>query len=435
MSSRKDKVVADMTTAEASLDNVPPVATKSERDAMPESKPDSSTELISNPQLGLIVCPQCGQTALFWNRHERIYKCVNPECKKQFTLGDYQNREEGKLADRLQTEQGPTSVPAMELTDKPESATAEEIPSSGSTTVATEETQPTATGQIQPNELISADRAENSAAVQLPSNEPIGEVKSEVESGVKPVPSKESITGAKDEMEIGAAEQILSNLVDAKRKDGLGRGKIEETSHDVPTPEVQDAGKEGAKAVKQMNRNLALILTGILVAGIVILGLFLGQKSGDLNELSSQLTKSREALTASQAQLAASRQDVEGLRTQLTQAQQEIVALQAEIDELKPLIPSEPFVYSGELSGGDSISIPIELKQSERVEGTVAGGLGGLAVYIQDSSGNVVEDLGRIFRSSFTLTAPTSGIYTMILTGPSGLTCSYTINFTIYGRQ
>jgi len=133
--------------------------------------------------------------------------------------------------------------------------------------------------------------------------------------------------------------------------------------------------------------------------------------------------------------LAASQQDVEGLRTQLTQAQQEVSALQAEINELKPLTPSGPFVYSGELSGNDLISFPIELKPSERVEGTITGGLGGLAVYIQDSEGGIAEDLGRVFHSSFTFTAQTSGIYALVIKETSGLANKYVVDYTVYRRQ
>jgi len=228
---------------------------------------------------------------------------------------------------------------------------------------------------------------------------------------------------------------MSSNVLTAEVKDEIERGKIEETSSDVPTTEAKDEVKEGAKAGKQINRNLAFLLIGLLAIGIVVLGVFLGQKSGNLDELASQLDKSRQALTQSQTELAASQQDVEGLRTQLAEAQQEVEALQAEISELKPLTPSGPFVYSGELAVGDQISIPIELKESERVEGTITGGLGGLAVYIQDSGGSIAEDLGRVFRSSFTFTAQTSGTYAMIIKGPSGVAASYVVNFTTYRRQ
>jgi hypothetical protein len=184
-----------------------------------------------------------------------------------------------------------------------------------------------------------------------------------------------------------------------------------------------------------MNRNLAFLLISVLAIGIVVLGVLLSQKPGNFDELSAQLNKSRQALTQSQTELAASQQDVEGLRTQLAEAQQEVEALQAEINELKPLTPSGPFVYSGELAVGDQISIPIELKESERVEGTITGGLGGLAVYIQDSGGSIAEDLGRVFRSSFTFTAQTSGRYNIVIKGPNELTSKYNLEYTIYRRQ
>jgi hypothetical protein len=395
-SSRKERVVSPSIPPDASVDDAPPVAAASGKEAGLEAKPTSSDVSGSNPQLGLVDCPECGQRALFWNRHDRIYRCVNPECKRVFTLEEYRNKEVGKLPEEQQTEQMPSNELITEVTD-----------------------------EIGP-----------SAIELMPSNESTTEAKAEIEPGAtEQVPSNESTTEAKAEIEPNATEQMPSNVSAAEVKDEIERGRIEETSSDVPTTEAKDEGKEGAKAGKQMNRNLAFLLIGLLAIGIVVLGVFLGQKSGNLDELASQLDKSGQALTQSQTELAASQQDVEGLRTQLAEAQQEVEALQAEINELKPLTPSGPFVYSGELAVGDQISIPIELKESERVEGTITGGLGGLAVYIQDSGGSIAEDLGRVFRSSFTFTAQTSGRYNIVIKGPNELTSKYNLEYTIYRRQ
>jgi DNA-directed RNA polymerase subunit RPC12/RpoP len=395
-SSRKERVVSPSIPPDASVDDAPPVAAASGKEAGLEAKPTSSDVSGSNPQLGLVDCPECGQRALFWNRHDRIYRCVNPECKRAFTLEEYRNKEVGKLPEEQQTEQMPSNELITEVTD-----------------------------EIGPG-----------AIELMPSNESTTEAKTEIEPGAtEQVPSNESTTEAKTEIEPNATEQMPSNVSAAEVKDERARGKIEETSSDVPTTEAKDEVKEGAKAGKQMNRNLAFLLIGLLAIGIVVLGVFLGQKSGNLDELASQLDKSRQALTQSQTELAASQQDVEGLRTQLAEAQQEVEALQAEINELKPLTPSGPFVYSGELAVGDQISIPIELKESERVEGTITGGLGGLAVYIQDSGGSIAEDLGRVFRSSFTFTAQTSGRYNIVIKGPNELTSKYNLEYTIYRRQ
>jgi len=415
--SRKERVVSASTPIDALVDDAPPVAAESSKGAMLEAKPTSVNESRSNPQLGLVACPECGQRALFWNRHDRVYRCVNPECKRQFTLGEYENREAGTLPDKRQTEQMPSNEPITEVIDKQEPATAEKIPSGESTTEATGEVQPPATEQ-------------------MPSNVPIAEVRDKIEDDTTAqIPSNESPVEATDRMEPGATEQMPSSVSTAEVKDEIERGRIEEISSDAPATEARDEVKSEAKSAKKINRNLAFLLISVLAIGIVILGVLLSQKSGNLDELSSKLDKSREALTQSQTQLAASQQDVEGLRTQLTQAQQEVSALQAEINELKPLTPSGPFVYSGELAGNDLISFPIELKPSERVEGTITGGLGGLAVYIQDSEGGIAEDLGRVFHSSFTFTAQTSDTYALIIKEPSGLANKYVVSYTVYRRQ
>jgi DNA-directed RNA polymerase subunit RPC12/RpoP len=435
-SSRKERVGSPSIPPDASVDDAPPVAAASGKEAGLEAKPTSSDVSGSNPQLGLVDCPECGQRALFWNRHDRIYRCVNPECKRAFTLEEYRNKEVGKLPEEQQTEQMPSNELITEVTDEIGPSAIELMPSNEAPVEATDKMELGATEQIPCNGSIANENIEPGVTEQMSSKESITEAADNIEPGVtEQMSSKESITEAADNMEPNATEQMPSNVSAAEVKDEIERGKIEETSSDVPTTEAKDEGKEGAKAGKQMNRNLAFLLIGLLAIGIVVLVVFLGQKSGNLDELASQLDKSRQALTQSQTELAASQQDVEGLRTQLAEAQQEVEALQAEINELKPLTPSGPFVYSGELAVGDQISIPIELKESERVEGTITGGLGGLAVYIQDSGGSIAEDLGRVFRSSFTFTAQTSGRYNIVIKGPNELTSKYNLEYTIYRRQ
>lgn len=437
-SSRKEGVVSASTPVDALVDDAPPVAAESGKGAMLEAKPGSVNESRSNPQLGLVACPECGQRALFWNRHDRVYRCVNPECKRQFTLGEYENREAGTLPDKLQTEQGSASVSATEVIDKQDPAPTEKIPSGESTTEATGEVQSAAIEQMPSNEPIAEarDRIEDDITAPLPSEVSTTEVIDKQEPATaEKIPSSESTTEATGEVQPAAIEQMSLNVSAAGVKDEMERGRIEEISSDVPTTEAREQVKSEAKSAKKINRNLAFLLISVLAIGIVMLGIFLSQKSGNLNELSAKLDKSREALTQAQTQLAASQQDVEGLRTQLTQAQQEVEALQAEINELKPLTPSGPFVYSGELAGNDLISLPIELKPSERVEGTITGGLGGLGVYIQDSEGGIAEDLGRVFHSSFTFTAQTSDTYALVIKEPSGLANKYVVNYTVYRRQ
>ncbi len=375
-SSRKERVVSASTPIINELvDDVPPVAAESGKGATLEAKPTTVNESGPDPQLGLVICPKCGQRSLFWNRHDGVYRCVNPECKRIFTLEEYRDKEVRRLPEEQQTEQMPSDESITEAADKIEPGATEQMSSNALTTELTDEVQP------------------------------------------------------------AVIEGMPLNVSTAEVKDEIERGRIEEISSDVPTTEARDEVKSEAKSAKKMNRNLAFLLISVLAVGIVILGIFLFQKSGNLDGLSSKLDKSRQALIQSQTQLAASQRDVEGLRTQLTQAQQEVEALQAEINGLKPLTPSGPFVYSGELSGNDLISFPIELKLSERVEGTITGGLSGLAVYIQDSEGTKVEDLGLVFHSSFTFVAQTSGTYTLIIKETSGLANKYVLNYTIYRRQ
>lgn len=416
--SRKERVEAPSTLPGTSVDPMQAPATEFGKKDTEEAKPATVNESVPNPQLGLVVCPECAQRALFWNRHERIYKCVNPECKRTFTLEEYQNREAGMPADKIQVDQSSTVVSAAELIDKQEPATAGETPSTESTALAIVEAQPATAEQIPAIELPVA---------MMDTIEPVA---------IEQTTSQMSTAEVKDEEQPAAVEGTPSNVSAAETKDEIVHNKIEEISADVPTTRARarDEVKFEVKSAKNFSRNLAFLLASVLAIGIVIMGIFLFQKSGDLSELSSKLDESGQALTQSQAQLAASQQDVEGLRAQLTQAQQEVEELQTEINGLKPLTPSGPFVFSGELSGNELVSFPIELGPSERVEGTITGGLSGLVVYIQDSQGGIVEDLGRFFHSSFTFTAQTSDTYALIIKEPSGLANKYVLDYTVYQR-
>ena len=346
-----------------------------------DTKPASANELDPDSQAGLLICPQCRQRALFWNRHTQIYKCVNPNCRQGFTIDEYKSKEvQVSLEEPVITEPIPSDMPTIETKEKVEPVITEPILSNVPTTPAPEKAEPVT---IEP----------------ITSNVPAIETKDEVNPGIpEHKPPKVSITTMRTE------------------------------------------GTAGTKTQKQVSRNLALLPICVLVVGLIILGVFMGQKSGRIDELSSELNDSRQALIESQTQLAASQQaaeqNVEELRTQLTEAQQEIAALQLEMYEMKPLLtPSEPYVYSGEILGGDLISIPIELKRFERVEGTISTGFYGLAVYIQDSGGSIIKDFGRTLGSKIIFTAQTLDIFTIVIKETSGFPSKYTLKYTIYQRQ
>ena len=346
-----------------------------------DTKPASANELDPDSQAGLLICPQCRQRALFWNRHTQIYKCVNPNCRQGFTIDEYKSKEvQVSLEEPVVAEPIPSDMPTIETKEKVEPVITEPILSNVPTTPAPEKAEPVT---IEP----------------ITSNVPAIETKDEVNPGIpEHKPPKVSITTMRTE------------------------------------------GTAGTKTQKQVSRNLALLPICVLVVGLIILGVFMGQKSGRIDELSSELNDSRQALIESQTQLAASQQaaeqNVEELRTQLTEAQQEIAALQLEMYEMKPLLtPSEPYVYSGEILGGDLISIPIELKRFERVEGTISTGFYGLAVYIQDSGGSIIKDFGRTLGSKIIFTAQTLDIFTIVIKETSGFPSKYTLKYTIYQRQ
>jgi hypothetical protein len=354
-----------------------------------DKKTTSTNQSDPDPQAGLLVCPQCRQSALFWNRHAQIYKCVNPNCKQVFTADEYKSRQVQVPPDEpVITERIPPSAPIVEIEEKVESGVTEPIPPSA----------------------------------------PVNQTEGEGEPGItEPIPSSVSIIDTEEKIEPDTTEPIPSS---EPRID-----TTEKVESRVPITSVQDRVTAGTKKPKQLSHNFALLAVFVLVLGVIILGVFMMQKSGRIDELSSELDNSSQALTESQTQLAASQKDVEGLGTQLTAAQQKIEELEAKLYALSPLTASEPFVYSGDIAGGDTLSIQISMKQFEKVEGKISGGLQGLVVYIQDPKSGIVKDLGLIFQSNFTFTAQTSGIFTVVIREPSGYPSKYSLQYIIYQLQ
>jgi len=409
-----------------------------------DTKPASANELDPDSQAGLLICPQCRQRALFWNRHTQIYKCVNPNCRQGFTIDEYKSKEvQVSLEEPVITEPIPSDMPTIETKEKVEPVITEPILSNVPTTPAPEKVEPVITEPILSNvpTTPAPEKVEPVITEPILSNVPTTPAPEKVEPVItEPILSNVLTTPAPEKAEPVTIEPITSNVPAIETKDEVNPGIPEHKPPKVSITTMRTEGTAGTKTQKQVSRNLALLPICVLVVGLIILGVFMGQKSGRIDELSSELNDSRQALIESQTQLAASQQaaeqNVEELRTQLTEAQQEIAALQLEMYEMKPLLtPSEPYVYSGEILGGDLISIPIELKRFERVEGTISTGFYGLAVYIQDSGGSIIKDFGRTLGSKIIFTAQTLDIFTIVIKETSGFPSKYTLKYTIYQRQ
>jgi hypothetical protein len=363
-----------------------------------EQETTSTNHSDPDPQAGLLVCPQCHQSALFWNRHAQIYKCVNPNCKKVFTVDEYRNRQvQPRIEEPEAVEPIPPSSPIIEIEEKVESGITEPLPASAPAT------------QIE------------------------GEEEPDI---VEPIPSGVSIIDKEEKIEPDITEPVPSSVPVTDTEGKVETGILESVPSGVTVAAAQKEVAVSTKKPKQPSRNFALLAICILVLGVIVLGVFMLQKSGKINDLSSALDNSSQALVDSQAQLAASQKDAEGLRTQLTEAQQEISRLQEQLIGLGlTLTASQPYVYSGEISAFDTLPIQINLKQFEKVEGKISGGIQGLIVYIQDPGGETIEDLGRISLSNFAFTAQTSGIFTIVIKEPSGYPSKYNLQYIIYQLQ
>ncbi|MBU2578099.1 hypothetical protein KKA69_04695 [Patescibacteria group bacterium] len=98
------------------------------------------------------------------------------------------------------------------------------------------------------------------------------------------------------------------------------------------------------------------------------------------------------------------------------------------------VLAQEPIKKSGELVGGHSDSIPIQLKLGEVVQGKIIASNEPLRVTIDDPSGKEVENYGQVTHRSFSYQARIEGEHYIVITNPNTITVrkrGYTLSYTI----
>ncbi|MBI2171498.1 MAG: hypothetical protein HYU30_05695 [Chloroflexi bacterium] len=135
----------------------------------------------------------------------------------------------------------------------------------------------------------------------------------------------------------------------------------------------------------------------------------------DLALTQQQLVQSGMEVTALQGQISAANKRTEAVTTQLTMVKAELEALQA-----PPLTTGDPVVTKGSLSALQRISVPIELKAFEQVQGELFAASWDLTFYIQDPTGAMVRNFGKVVQTNFQFTAQAPGRYTLFIADPYG---------------
>lgn len=98
------------------------------------------------------------------------------------------------------------------------------------------------------------------------------------------------------------------------------------------------------------------------------------------------------------------------------------------------VLAQEPIEKSGELVGGHSDSIPIQLKLGEVVQGKIIASNEPLRVTIDDPTGKEVQNYGSITHGSFSYQARIEGEHYIVITNPNTITVrerGYTLTYTI----
>lgn len=98
------------------------------------------------------------------------------------------------------------------------------------------------------------------------------------------------------------------------------------------------------------------------------------------------------------------------------------------------VLAQEPIEKSGELVGGHSDSIPIQLKRGEMVQGKIIASNEPLRVTIDDPTGKEVQNYGSITHGSFSYQARIDGEHYIVITNPNPIQVhrrGYTLTYTI----
>jgi len=156
--------------------------------------------------------------------------------------------------------------------------------------------------------------------------------------------------------------------------------------------------------------------------------------NSDTQVLQSQINTLQNQLTQSQ-------QNVSSLQSQLQQAQNMITNLQNQLSKTQTitsatlsLVASAPVTLTNRPLYAPGIdSLPIVLKQGERIEGEFTGGI--FRAYIQDPNGNTIKDFPATTPSQgvFNITAQSSGTYHIVFqNSDNNIRTAYNLTYTIW---
>lgn len=91
---------------------------------------------------------------------------------------------------------------------------------------------------------------------------------------------------------------------------------------------------------------------------------------------------------------------------------------------------------TGRLVGGQTIAIPIELKQFEGIRCQVETNTGRVIIAINNPIGMPVQNFGQVSEVSYGFTAASSGTYYVVISNPSGINrVFYTLTYRIYSAR
>ena len=147
--------------------------------------------------------------------------------------------------------------------------------------------------------------------------------------------------------------------------------------------------------------------------------------------LQIQFTQAIQKIQILESQISQAQGDNTQLKTQLAQAQVTAASLQKQLSAVNDvfLVQGKTSSIRGQIFANNTATVPIDLKQNEHLQGNLVSAA---SVTIENSSGLVVKDLGKLAQEDFVFVSAADDRYTLVLKNAGTATMTYNLSYTVF---
>ena len=167
------------------------------------------------------------------------------------------------------------------------------------------------------------------------------------------------------------------------------------------------------------------------------------QKEKDVMELRSRLTFLGSTITQIESQLekeqqmiGAMQENVNALKSENEFLTAKSISDQSRLDALVLEVPvgSLPVSVGGTLMDRELISLPITVSALQEVRGEILCGKVMCEIYIQDPSGQILQEFGKVSHTNFLFEAQMHGRYVLVVRNPFSNDNTYSVKYIVYTK-